>query len=339
MNKEMILQCQRLAAVIVAGTAAAWPECEGARMDSAPAVPSYAQQTTQTLNAQIKEAPALFNANAQYQPMYAGLNLSDLGTLLNGQTNPWGVQTTPGLLSQYVNNVMPAVTQAQNTAATSQAQNTINNVQTLGPQFNAALDASNPAASGLLSQLTTQANSEMQAGTQLTADQQRQLNNQVNASEASRGMAYGPAGSYANVLANSQAGTQMQQQRQQFAAGVMGQNTAFYTDPFLSILGQPSAAASTAQGLLGQGAGLIPGTQFNPQAGESVANSQAQTASANAASGNSLMGSLIGGGLSSLGALGSGIGSIAGTSGSSGSSVASGVSSGLGMLGSLFALL
>ena len=60
MNKEMILQCQRLAAVIVAGTAAAWPGCEGARMDSAPAVPSYAQQTQQTLQAQIKEAPALF---------------------------------------------------------------------------------------------------------------------------------------------------------------------------------------------------------------------------------------------------------------------------------------
>ena len=269
--------------------------------------------------------------------MYAGLNLSDINTLLNGQTNPWGVQTTPGLLSQYVNNVMPAAQQAQNAAATSQAQNTIQNVQTLGPQFNTAMNAADPAAANLLGQLTTQANSELQAGTQLTADQQRQLTNQVNASQASRGVAYGPASSYANVLATSQAGQAQQQQRQQFASGVMGQNAAFYSDPFLSILGQPSAAASTAQGLLGQSAGLIPGSQFNPQAGESVYNSQAQTASANAASQNTLTGSLIGGGLSSLGSFGNATQQNSGTNGSSsGGSAASGLLGILGALGSLF---
>lgn len=302
--KFQIEECRQLAALIVAGTMAAWPHCEDARCDSsAPAVPDYGQQTEQTLNAQIKEAPSLYAANALYQPQYSNLNLQNIDTLLNGGTNAWGQNSGQGLLSQYTNQIAPATAQAQANANTMAATGTISNIQNLGPAYNAAIRTASPQSAQLLDTLNKQANSELTAGTQLTADQQRQTNNAVNASEASRGMSYGPAASYQNVLASSQAGQQMQQQRQSFATSVLGQNNQFYTDPFLGLIGTPSTSTATASNLLGQSSQLLPGSQFNPQAGESVYNSQAQTASANAGSSNSLTGSLIGSGASAVGSL------------------------------------
>jgi hypothetical protein len=326
MKREQLKLCQEIAALIVAGTAAAWPGCAGARMgSSAPAVPDYGQQTAATLQAQVNEAPELFQANATFQPQYSGLNLSNISTLLNGATNAWGQTTTPGLLSEYQNQAAPAAAAAQAAANTTQAQSTLTNLAQLGPQYTAAINAASPESANLLGQLNTQASSELAAGTQLTADQQRQLNNQVNAAQASRGVAYGPAAAYGNVLANSQAGQQMQQQRQQFAGSVLGANNQFYTDPFLSILGTPSNSTGAAGNLLGGASQLLPGQQFNPNAGESVYNSQAQTASANTASSNSLTGSLIGAGASLTGSL------IGAGASSTGSLIGAGASS----LGSL----
>lgn len=331
-----IQDCQRLAAVIVAATAAAWPHCEDARCDSAPPVPSYAQQTKDTLNAQISEAPALFNANALFQPQYANLNLQNIGTLLNGTSNAWGQASTPGMLSLYQNQIAPATAQAQADASKTQAQGMVDNLRTLGPGFNQAISSASPQTAQLLATLNNQANAGLSAGTQLTADQQRQLNNQVNAAQSARGQAYGPAAAYGSVMANSTAGQNMLTQRQNFASNVIGMNNQFYTDPLLSIIGAPATSTSAAGNILGQSSQLLPGSQFNPQAGESVYNSQAQTASANAGSSNAFMGSMIGSGLSALGSLGS---ANSQNKSSSSSSSAGGIGSILGLGASLLSFL
>lgn len=258
--REQMELALKAALVVVASTAAAWPGCEGARNGPGdpPPQPNYGQETRDTLQAQVDLAPQLYQANATYEPQYANLSLGNLNTILNGNAG------NPGYLEQYLKNVVPATVQADQAAQAGQAQGTITNVSQLGPQAVAALKAVNPGAAALLTGLTTQAQQGLDAGTQLTGDQTRQLNNSVAAAQGARGMAYGPAASYAAVLANSQAGQQMQQQRQATAGNVYNLNQQAYTDPFLAMLGRPTQAAQGAAGLLSSGNQLQPGTQFNP---------------------------------------------------------------------------
>jgi hypothetical protein len=254
-------ECQRLAAMIVTATAAAWPHCAGVRADVAgapPPQPNYYQDTLGTLQAQVQEAPALYQSEAAYQPGYAQLNLNNLNTLLNGG----GGQ--PGIVQQYTQNLIPAQNQAQIAATSAQRQADVGNVLQLGPQATAAIGAANPGAASLLASLTQQGQAGLNAGTGLTADQQRQLNNSVAAAQGSRGMAYGPAPAYAQVLANSQFGNQQQQQRQQFATGLVGVNQQYFGDPFEAILGRPSSAAQNAYPMINTGNQMQPGRQFNP---------------------------------------------------------------------------
>ena len=175
------------------------------------------------------------------------------------------VSGTPGLIEQYTQNLMPAEAAAQSAATSAQRVTDIRDVSTLGPQAQAAQAAANPGAAGLVNTLTTQAQAGLDAGSQLTADQSNQVNNSVNAAQASRGMAYGPAAAYGNVLANSEAGQQMQQQRKQQATNAVALNQQFYGDPFQAILGRPSGAQAGSQSLLSTGNQMQPGSQFNPE--------------------------------------------------------------------------
>lgn len=102
-----------------------------------PAPQNYAQQTRDTLQAQIDLAPQQYAAEAQYQPLYTQLALQ------NAQTSLLGGNGQMGLIDLY-SQINPQLSQIS--AASNSAQRTadINDVSKLGPQYLQALQQSNP---------------------------------------------------------------------------------------------------------------------------------------------------------------------------------------------------
>jgi hypothetical protein len=225
----------------------------------APAPVDYSKQTRDTLQAQIDLAPQLYSSEAQYQPKYAALSLQNMGSFLNGSNGQ------PGFISQYAQ-AMPALGAAQSAANTAQRTADIRDVNALAPQGIAAMRAANPGGASILDKLTQQANEGLDAGSQMTGDQMRNLNNSLRSSMGARGVSYGPASSYAEALAGSQYGDQLSNQRQSMAASTLGATQSFYGDPYQQILGRSSGAGNAAGSLMNSAQGAQSGPQiFNPE--------------------------------------------------------------------------
>jgi len=209
----------------------------------APGAVNYGGQAAQTLAAQIKLAPQLYNAEAQYQPQYTQLALNDINTIMNGANG------TPGLFAM----------QQQQTQAQREAD--INAVTTLGPQAQAALLAANPYQKSLMDKLNAQANAGLDAGASMTPEQQRAMQQQSRAAFSARGMAGSNVGISDELLKQFNLGNQLQQQRQQFAQSMLGSNQSVMGDPYQQVLGRPSSNLIGNAQQIAQGAG--PGL-FNP---------------------------------------------------------------------------
>jgi hypothetical protein len=268
----------------------------GSKAD-APATPNYGGITSDTLRAEIEQAPALWAASEEYQPKYTALAGREYNAFLN--------QITPN----YVGTILPQM--SAGAAATNTAARTANigDIGALGPGAAAALRAYNPASAGLLDTLNTQAAEGLAAGTGMTADQQRMLNSSVRGAQGARGTGYGPAASYAEVLANSGFGQDLLSQRQNFAGQTMTANNAFYGDPASWMWGGGNEAfgslgtlgSQAGQGVQGAGPSL-----FNPNAANDLwagyYQSLGQTNAGNAAG----SGAMWGGAMTGLGMLGAG---------------------------------
>lgn len=205
-----------------------------------PADRNYGQETRDTLQAQIDLAPQLYQAESTYQPQYANLTLQNLNTLLNGG----GGQQ--GLLSM------------MNQQQSTQRAADIADVAALGPAAHDAILGANPETAALLQRLNAQAVSGLDAGSNLTSDEMRQMQQASRAAFAARGTS-GTNGALADeILKQYNLGQTLLRQRQQFAGNVVGLNQGVVGDPFLQILGRPSTGVTQAQGML-------PGTQFAPE--------------------------------------------------------------------------
>jgi hypothetical protein len=194
-------------------------------------------------------APGIYNTEAQYGPLYTQLGLKDLDLTLHGNQN------TPGLLDQYTKSIMPAMTAAQNQATTAQRASTVGDLTKLGPGAMQAWMAANPQAGALGQQLTQSASQGLAAGSALTPEQLRFAQQSARAGQAARGLGWGPSDVFQETLAGTQFGNQLQQQRQNFAAGVSQMNSG-NTNAALSMLGGQSATPGAGQAFLGQGAGV-----------------------------------------------------------------------------------
>jgi len=268
------------------------------RNDLSPAAPppqNYAQQTRDTLQAQVDLKPAQYQADATYQPKYAGLSLDNLNTLLNGDGS------RPGILQQY-QQLQPALQRLQQQGQDSQANADIGRVQSLGSQAVQAYRSANPQQTALLKGLNDQAQQGLDAGGSLTPDEQRQLTEQVRSGQAARGMGTGPADIFAEATTLGNAGFQRKLQRQQFANQVIGTDQTTNVDPFQLILGRSAVAPSAAGGLIGQGQGQqssVGQSLFNPESSYAgnLYNTNYNAQAASNIAGANLMGGLLGGGL------------------------------------------
>ena len=177
--------------------------------------PQMQQSYGQALGAQLHYAPEVYAANAQYSPLYTQLDLSNLTSFLNGRNGQ------NGFLSEYTNSIMPALTQAQNTANNSIRQNNLNEAQALTPQWIQGERSANPGAASLLDTLTNNTSRDLSYGTELTPAEQTQLNQSVRSGQAARGMGFGPSDVFGESMADTGFGQQLYQERMGAAQGLV----------------------------------------------------------------------------------------------------------------------
>jgi len=211
----------------------------------APPPASYGNIMSDALNAQIKLAPKVLAAEQQYQPQYTALNISQLGQGLQGLQGIYG-EAMPGLID-YQNQLSEADIAQQ---------------QKYMPQF-VQQYRQGAGSANLLSQLQTQAEEGLTAGSNLTPEQQRIAQQQARGAYAARGMGTGNRAIGAEIMSQYGMGEALQRQRQQFAGNVANQLETSGVPQYYNTTYQPMA--QTLSGLAGQASGLMAGRQFQPE--------------------------------------------------------------------------
>jgi len=257
---------------------------------SAPAPRDYAQETRDTLRSQIDLAPEKYAAEAQFAPKYQALTIDMLK------------QATPELLKLYREQIAPTMGEVEAISRSRSRAGDIADIETLGPQARAAIKAASPQQAALADSLTAQAQSGLNAGSRLTPEQQRQVEQQTRGSFAARGLAGSPTAGLQEAVRSQMSGAGMQQQRSQQAMGALGASQGVYGDVFQQVLGRPSQAFGASTGFVGQAQGFNPGQLFNPESQYAAnligGNQQATLAARTASAANTS--SMVGAGLSAL---------------------------------------
>lgn len=152
----------------------------------------------------------------------------------------------------------PGLIEMMNQAAKATQAGTIDRLNTLGPDARAAILAANPDMASLLDKLNTQAGEGLDAGSGLTPDEERIMQQQARASWAARGLDGSPGAAADEILRQFALGQNLKGQRQAFAQSVVGQDQSTLENPIFQLLTQGSNALPQAQSLL-------PGQLFNPE--------------------------------------------------------------------------
>lgn len=196
----------------------------------APPPRDYGKETTDTLNAQI-----------ELNPQLASSNLEAMNRML------YGADGQTGVLDTYANRVAPALQKAQETANTSQRAADIRDVANLGPGAREAILAANPQNAQILDLLNKQAIGGLEAGTSMTPEEARQVQQASRAAFASRGMSAGNQAIGDELLQQYNMGQGLMRQRQGFAQSMVGTNQSTF-DPMMVLTGRTSGAVQQAPG-------------------------------------------------------------------------------------------
>ena len=272
----------------------------------APPPRDYAQETRDTLQAQIDLAPDLFAAEASQKygrPAEARLNLQVLRDLMRGTDGQ------PGLLALYEKDIMPGLARADVAGLDVSREGDIAAVERLGQRATEAFRQANPEQAALMAELNRQAQAELAAGAALPPALSRELEQQVRGAQAARGMGFGMTDIGQEALVKGLQAEQLQRRRQAFAQQMVGLNAATAADPFMAILGRPGVGIQAGQGVAMQGQGMAPQQVFNPEsayAGSLAASNYNAALNANIASANAR--AAVGAGLmQGLGSIGGGL--------------------------------
>jgi hypothetical protein len=166
----------------------------GSTTVEAPPPRNYAQESRDTLSAQVELAPQLFESEAKYRPQYANLERSILLEQL-------GLNPNSNLLDAY-----SQINKAQKGIQRDATQADINMIRDLGPQLAEAQRQADPEADALrqaimadasagleegageFSEIADQAREDYLSGEGLTALEKRELDQQILEGAADRGM-------------------------------------------------------------------------------------------------------------------------------------------------------
>jgi hypothetical protein len=241
----------------------------------APAPRNVGQETRDTLQAQVDLAPAVYASEAQYRPEYAQLDNQIM------RDNLLGKGTDPGLLNLFETQIAPRASALDATTATKQRTADIADVEALGPRAAAAFKAANPDQAALLAklneqalgtgasdienELNKQAMSDLQLGGNISADENRNVQQYTRGIFQKKGLTNSNPAIFAEALNRSEFSRNRLNERRGFAQSVdqysnerkgadrsfLGNvtqlNSSATLDPFMTILGRPSTANQTGQ--------------------------------------------------------------------------------------------
>ena len=280
---------------------------------SAPPPRDLAKEMEATLRAQLKLAPEQYASEAYWQPKYAELGRK------TWEENLFGTKGQRGMLDM-AREAQVGIDQTASESNSRMRGYDVADLERLGPSAVEAIRNANPEQKALIMKLNReamglgsddpyskmlrdqamggydpivqemrdQAQSELALGSKLDAATSREVQQNIRAAQASRGMGMGGGDMYQEAMGLGSAGEALRSNRRAFAGGVVGMsgqdklarqlaternlqqqfglmgnvagiNAANAVDPMLAILGRPSGSYQPA---LAQG-GQYGGDRFN----------------------------------------------------------------------------
>ena len=220
---------------------------------AAPPPRNYGKETRDTLQAQVDLAPQLFAKESMYRPQYADL---ERGMMLEQM----GIDPSKGLLQAYEEDFAPSMVRQK--AATVKGD--INMLREYGPELLEAQRAADPLADSLRQGIMDTAAEDLAAGMGLTETEQRDLDQQVLAGAADRGME-GQASTFGDMIGQRlSANRGIKQQRLSNAANAFQLGAS---DPLFALTGRAATTPNQAMAQFGSGNFALdssPGL-FNPE--------------------------------------------------------------------------
>lgn len=209
-----------------------------------PAKRSGPEEMRSVLAAQTEFTPKFFELAKEYNPQYAQLEMDTLK------------QNLPQLMQLYGDTVFPAMMEQERAFSQDKLSNEIKNVEQYAGRARKAFEAANPEQAKLMATLSQQAQEGLDAGASLDPSLRREVQQNIRAGQAARGMGMGMGDLAAEATMTGLRAEQLRRQRQAFAGNVIGLQKATGMDPFMAILGRPSQMAGMAPGFGQQGMGV-----------------------------------------------------------------------------------
>ncbi len=174
---------------------------------------------------------------------------------------------TPGLLELYEKEYGPASSRIQAQSRRAQLEGEFDDLDAFAPRYYSALQAANPRTAGVLSSLYADAQEGLEAGTDLTPFESRNLQQYIRQGQTARGLGYGTGDAAAEAFYTAQGANARKRERQGFAQGVLALDQSIYGNPFQAVLGRSNATVPLASSLFGSAqsvAGQSGSPSFDP---------------------------------------------------------------------------
>jgi hypothetical protein len=234
--------------------------------------------------------------------------------LANQERSLFGTQGGQAGVLDMLTRAQPQIDEMTRKSTEYQREGDVRDVEELGPRATAAFRDS-AGTTGILDRLRTQAEEELSADGILDPRLRREFAQSVRQGQTARGQGYGIGDIAEESAFTAMQANALRRDRQRFGQSVVGTLQATSVDPFMAILGRPGQAMAAGAGAFGQASGINTGAgpsgmfgMDNYFAGVGDYNANAQNAS-NIAQYNArmgLVGGMIQGGASMMGAYGQG---------------------------------
>ena len=219
----------------------------------APPPRDYGKETADTLEAQIRLAPDLYESESRYRPEYANLERRI-------QLEQLGLDPEMGLLEAFEDYIAPSLVRQERAGV----QGDIDMLRELGPQLVEAQRAADPLAESLRQSVMSEAFEDMQAGGGMTTQETRDTDQQALAMAAQRGLVGQNVSDYDRMRAKLLGDRGAKAQRMQNAAAAYGMDSS---DALLGLTGKrmnTGANVANQFGTAGFGLDSSPAI-FNPE--------------------------------------------------------------------------
>jgi len=220
---------------------------------AAPPPRDYGAETRDTLQAQVDLAPELFKSEAEFRPQYADLERRMM-------LEQMGIDPSKGLLQAYEEDFAPSMVRQKEATV----QGDIDMLRKYGPELLKAQREADPLADSLRQGIMESASEDLAAGMGLTETEQRDLDQQVLAGAADRGME-GQASTFGDMISQRlSANRGVKQQRLANAANAYRMGAS---DPLFALTGRAATTPGQAMAQFGSANFALdssPG-MFNPE--------------------------------------------------------------------------